>query len=546
MRDTNGEALGLSVEWRETERLLAQARASSTDSAQRNYAAHTELLDRLRSMLQTALERSQLILDQSVMIHYAVQSGFQQSPALIESLAVMRTLAVSALQRKTVTEEERQLLRGATERVRLYHAELAGTLERFLELAPELREPLTESIEQAKQAERFANIVEKAVMNPAEISMPAAPVASLGTKATKSVQRISEAVVDHIGVQLTQRRDQLARTRLILIVASAVLVLSACYLLVGFVRAVHLDLRQVDQRLADIASGVLTGQSCSVGRDEFAQLLRSVDAAQARLLTLIRDVQADAQRVDAAARQIAHENDELSERTERMASSLDRAGTSVLDLARSVNEGTTRITELDSMAQQSSEVATTAGRTVDQVVDRIRGIADASRRIEEIVATVDSITFQTRLLSLNAAVEAARAGEHGRGFGVVATEVRQLAARSQQASQEIRTLIQSSLAEVGAGTRLAADARAQMQRVVEAAQTLSAVIGQATQAASDQGRVAVQIAPLIQEVQADSERNAERVEQVKEATHALDSMAQSLKSSMARFQVDGNAQAKAA
>jgi len=82
----------------------------------------------------------------------------------------------------------------------------------------------------------------------------------------------------------------------------------------------------------------------------------------------------------------------------------------------------------------------------DQVVERIRVIAHSSRRIQEIVQTVDAITLQTRLLSLNAAVEAARAGEQGRGFAVVATEVRQLASRSRQASTEIRSLVLSTRA----------------------------------------------------------------------------------------------------
>ena len=114
------------------------------------------------------------------------------------------------------------------------------------------------------------------------------------------------------------------------------------------------------------------------------------------------------------------------------------------------------------LAQQVAHVAEQGGQVVAQVVSTMDEIQSASRRIADIIGTIDGIAFQTNILALNAAVEAARAGEQGRGFAVVAGEVRSLAQRSANAAREIKGLIGNSVDRVSAGSELVQQAGSTM------------------------------------------------------------------------------------
>jgi methyl-accepting chemotaxis protein len=137
-----------------------------------------------------------------------------------------------------------------------------------------------------------------------------------------------------------------------------------------------------------------------------------------------------------------------------MRDSVDLAVASIDQLSRGVHDDAGELQRVQQVAQRSATLAGEAGATVDQMAERMVAINGSSRRMAEIVGLIDAITFQTNILALNAAVEAARAGEQGRAFAMVASEVRSLAKRSQQAALDIRNLVQSAISEVDAGARL--------------------------------------------------------------------------------------------
>lgn len=144
-----------------------------------------------------------------------------------------------------------------------------------------------------------------------------------------------------------------------------------------------------------------------------------------------------------------------------------------------VKQALLTLESISKSAQQSSSLAQQAGKltmsetTGDCAVQAIDRIKETSDQVTEIITLMDSITFQTKLLSLNAAVEAARAGEEGKGFAVVASEVRNLAERSAEASQEVKELIEISAISVQSGYILIHQLAELIEQIVETSEKQS-------------------------------------------------------------------------
>ena len=297
------------------------------------------------------------------------------------------------------------------------------------------------------------------------------------------------------------------------------------------------DIRLASLVATDVAAGRLDAAVATERRDEVGDLLRALGSMQTQLRQVVGEVRASADSIALASAEVAQGNADLSQRTEQTAANLQQTAGSMEQLTGTVRQSADAAGQANQLAGSACEVASRGGAVVSQVVTTMHEINASSRKIADIIGTIDGIAFQTNILALNAAVEAARAGEQGRGFAVVAAEVRSLAQRSAAAAKEIKGLIGNSVDKVESGGRLVADAGQTMHEIVASVQRVSDIIAEITAAASEQSLGIGQVNGAVTQLDQMTQQNAALVEQSAAAAESLREQAGRLSGVVAIFKL---------
>jgi methyl-accepting chemotaxis protein len=388
--------------------------------------------------------------------------------------------------------------------------------------------PIAEQLQQAK-------LDSSAALAYAEREEPKAEALMQGADAMlKSTQGRQAQIRSDMAASSTL----VSNLRLVLVGLTLVVVLP---LLWFTLRSVCEPLEQAVAVAGRIAQGDLTETLQPQGQDETAELLRSLQRMQESLRQLVGQVRLSADSIQLASQEVAVGNQDLSQRTEQAAGNLQVTASSVQQLHGAVSQSADSARQANQLATRASEVAARGGQVVSEVVSTMGAINQSSKKIADIIGTIDGIAFQTNILALNAAVEAARAGEQGRGFAVVAGEVRSLAQRSAAAAREIKSLIGASVERVENGTRLVSDAGSTMSEIVGSVQRVTAMIGDITQAATEQSGGLGQVNQAVSELDRMTQQNAALVEQSAAAAESLKEQAARLAALVATFRLERGA-----
>ncbi|WP_457420557.1 methyl-accepting chemotaxis protein [Roseateles sp. P5_E7] len=306
-------------------------------------------------------------------------------------------------------------------------------------------------------------------------------------------------------------------------------------------RSVVTPIQQAVDAAETVAGGDLRLRLDTRRKDEAGQLLGALQRMNDALVSIVGAVRGNAESVAMASGEIAQGNADLSQRTEQQASNLQETAASMEELSATVNHNTDTARQAAQLADSAARVAESGGQVMGQVVSTMEQITASSKKIADIIGTIDGIAFQTNILALNAAVEAARAGEQGRGFAVVAGEVRLLAQRSAEAAREIKGLIGASVERVEAGNTLVGEAGRTMGEVVGQVRRVADLINEISAASSEQSKGIGQIGEAVNQLDQVTQQNAALVEESAAAAESLRAQAGQLAETVAAFKLDAAA-----
>lgn len=246
----------------------------------------------------------------------------------------------------------------------------------------------------------------------------------------------------------------------------------------------------------------------------------------------ITGVNEGAEQVASASTQISDSSQQLAEGAQEQAASVEEVTSSLAETKATVDQNAENAREADMLSKDANESAKMGYDHIKELTTSMEEINESSRKIANIIKTIDEIAFQTNLLALNAAVEAARAGEHGLGFAVVAEEVRNLAQRSAEAAKDTAQIIEQSIEQVRKGNEITTETNKAFEEILEKVKKTGDITGEIAMASKEQAAGVNQINEAMEQVDQITQTMASNSEESAAASEEMSAQATQMKASI--------------
>lgn len=531
-------------------------------TAPESFEVHTQLVEEMITLARVLSDESELTLDPEMPTYYLMSNSAFTLPAAIEYLAKIRGKVSGELANPNPDPRVLQQAMGLHQVLKSESNDLRESLAKVQASKVALSPSLLDDATAAQQAVESVGVTLTG-MSQGQVQMGAEEFFKLTSAGIKNLHQFQDSTLDSLRSLLASRAQSLSFRIWSTLLISVALLTAAAVMAYLIFSGLSLRIKKVLQHSQAVAQGDLTQPLTLNSGDEVGQLATSIESVRRFQSGMVRQLRATADELVSTSRSLADSSDVVRTRSAQQTDSAGSVAASIEEMTVSISQIAGHASDAFGLTQEvghysqlgrssvavASDSMETIGQASVELSKTIHDLGESSNAISTIVQVIHDIANQTNLLALNAAIEAARAGEQGRGFAVVADEVRKLAEKTSQSTNQISELIatiqseaDSAVSQVASWGEMISNGRSQstqadsvMIDIQGRASSASDAVNEISNSIREQSEASNLIAQQVEMIARMTEESGEAVQAVDQIVRSIEQFSSSIQSQVNQF-----------